>query len=264
MGHINPPVLFLNPSCLQAPAPARPGPRNHVHAPLCPQCRKGCILLAATRMAHSELARARLGRAGASGGIPDGPVYRPNQRCHVPGGKYLCISTSVLPRTVLWQSRGKPSRRAAWCDSSPRGIRVSETPVLRGFSLALRPSPPVSRHRCLLRHRCRLRQCRRRPLAATDRRRRRRPTAMNTIAYAAVATTPATIVTAAAAAAVIVVAAPAAPRAGAEADVVPSRRSPPPPLPHAPCSCRCRRCRRRRQRCRRARCRCNIRCSRWR
>ena len=79
----------------------------------------------------------------------------------------------------------------------PRGMRVSETPVLRGFSLALRPSPPVSRHRCLLRHRCRLRQCRRRPLAATDRRRRRRPTAMNTTAYAAVATTPATIVTAA-------------------------------------------------------------------
>ena len=105
VGHINPPVLFLNPSCLQAPAPARPGPRNHVHAPLCPQCRKGCILLAATRMAHSELARARLGRAGASGGIPDGPVYRPNQRCHVPGGKSLCISTNVLPRTVQWQKQ---------------------------------------------------------------------------------------------------------------------------------------------------------------
>ena len=113
-----------------------------------------------------------------------------------------------------------------------RGIRVSETPVLRGYSLELRPSPPVSRHRCLLRHRCRLRQCRRRPLAATDRRRRRHPTAMNTTADAAFATTPATIVTAAAAAAVIVVAAPAAPCAGAEADVVPSRRAPlPPPLP---------------------------------
>ena len=129
-----------------------------------------------------------------------------------------------------------------------RGIRVSETPVLRGYSLELRPSPPVSRHRCLLRHRCRLRQCRRRPLAATDRRRRRHPTAMNTTADAAFATTPATIVTAAAAAAVIVVAAPAAPCAGAKADVVPSRRAPlppPPPVPRAPCPCRCRRCCRR-------------------
>lgn len=27
----------------------------------------------------------------------------------------------------------------------PRGMRVSETPVLRGFSLALMPSPPASR-----------------------------------------------------------------------------------------------------------------------
>ena len=68
-----------------------------------------------------------------------------------------------------------------------RGIRVSETAVLRGFSLVLRPSPPVRRHRCLLRHRCRLRKCRLRPLAATDRRRRRHPTAMNTTSDAAVA-----------------------------------------------------------------------------
>ena len=49
--------------------------------------------------------RGLLDDAGAPGCIPDGPVNRPNQHFHVPGGESLCISTNVLPRNAQWQKQ---------------------------------------------------------------------------------------------------------------------------------------------------------------
>ena len=63
-------------------------------------CRKGL-----TPGEHSELARGLLGRAGAPGGIPDGPVYRREQACLVPGGQLSYISTNVVQRTARWQKQ---------------------------------------------------------------------------------------------------------------------------------------------------------------
>ena len=103
VGHGHPPVPFRNPSCPQAPDPARPRPRNHVLLRFIQHSGRTSENRPLLFDEHADLARGLLGRAGASGGIPDGPVYRREQACLVPGGQLSYISTNVVQRTARWQ-----------------------------------------------------------------------------------------------------------------------------------------------------------------